>query len=118
MLCHLSGLLAFFFPLGNIVGPIIVWVLKKFQSPFIDDQGKEAVNFQISLLIYGISSILLIAAVILLEFGLNAAPFIAFAFWGVFFVASIINMTFVIIAAVTVSNGQGYRYPIAIRFIK
>lgn len=55
MLCHLTGLALYIgVPFGNIVGPLIVWLLKKDQFPFVDDQGKESMNFQISMTIYSI----------------------------------------------------------------
>ena len=43
------------FPLGNVIAPLVVWLMKKDQMPFVDDQGKEAINFQISMVIYTIS---------------------------------------------------------------
>jgi len=48
MLCHLSGLAGYVVPFGNIFGPLIIWLIKRDQSWFVDDQGKEALNFQIS----------------------------------------------------------------------
>ena len=53
MLCHLTALSALLgVPMGSILGPLIVWLIKKNESPFVDDQGKESLNFQISFLIY------------------------------------------------------------------
>src|ERR1700680_445708 len=55
MLCHLSSISGFIgVPFGHIVGPLIVWLVKKDQFPLVDDQGKESLNFQISMTIYGI----------------------------------------------------------------
>ena len=55
MACHLAGLTKYIgIPFGNIAGPLIIWLIKKNASPFVDDNGKESLNFQISLTIYGI----------------------------------------------------------------
>ncbi|HKJ33078.1 MAG TPA: DUF4870 domain-containing protein, partial [Balneolales bacterium] len=52
MLCHLGTLTGFVIPFGNIIVPAVIWKMKKDVSPLIDEQGKESLNFQISLLIY------------------------------------------------------------------
>ena len=52
MLAHLSALAGLIFPMGNIIGPLVVWLLKRDQSPEIDEHGKESVNFQVSMFIY------------------------------------------------------------------
>jgi hypothetical protein len=104
MLCHLSGLAGIILPAsGNIVAPLIIWQIKKDNNPFIDEQGKEAVNFQISMSIYLIASVIL--SVICIGVPLIIATII------VFFV-------FMLIAAVKANNGFHYRYPLTIRFIK
>jgi len=108
MVCHLAGL-AFLLPvapvIGSVIGPLIVWLVKKDQFPFVDEQGKEAVNFQITMLIYGA---------------------VSFIFWliciGVFLTAAvgIVDIVLVIIAAMKANDGQHYRYPypLIFRFIK
>ena len=103
MLCHQSGLLLWIgVPFGNIAGPLIIWLMKKDEMPFVDEQGKEALNFQISITIYliaaGILSIILIGLPLL--FGLLIA-----------------QIALVIIAAVKISGGETYRYPLTIRLI-
>ena len=103
VLIHLSALLGFIIPFGNILAPLVIWLIKKEESPFIDDQGKEAVNFQISMTIYAIISAILI--VIIVGFVLLIA-------------VGILEIIFIIIAAVNASNGVKYRYPLSIRFIK
>ncbi|MDT8302132.1 MAG: DUF4870 domain-containing protein [Sedimentisphaerales bacterium] len=104
MICHLSGLAGIILPAsGNIVAPLIVWQIKKDNNPFIDEQGKEAVNFQISMSIYLIASIIL--SFICIGVPLIIATII------VFFV-------FTLIAAVKANNGLHYRYPLTLRFIK
>ena len=104
MFCHLVGLAGIVIPVvGNIVGPLVIWQIKKDEYPFVDEQGKEAVNFQISMSIYGaISAILIFACV------------------GAFLLPAvyIVDVIFLLIATVKANNGQHYRYPLTIRFIK
>ena len=104
MFCHLAGLCAFVIPfVGNIVGPLILWQMKKDEYPFVDEQGKEALNFQISMTIYGLISAAL--SFICIGFFLLAA-------------VGVVDLVFLLIAAVKANNGQHYRYPLTIRFIK
>ncbi|MCK9554724.1 DUF4870 domain-containing protein [bacterium] len=104
MFCHLSALSCYIgIPFGNIIGPLVIWLIKKDEMPFVSEQGKEALNFQISMTIYAIVSFFLIFAVV--------------GFFLLFAIA-IINLIFVISAAVTASKGESYRYPLAIRFLK
>ena len=102
MLCHISTFAGCVFPFGNLLAPLIIWLIKKDELPFVDDQGKEALNFQISLIIYffvsGLLCIILIGIPILI--GL-----IIFDIWVT------------IIAAIKANEGFKYRYPLAIRFI-
>ena len=104
ILCHASALLGLFFHfLGHIFGPLIVWILKRADSPEINGHGKESLNFQLSMLIYD-------AVAIILCFVLIGIP-ILILLW-------ILNTVLVIIASIKASNGQLYRYPLTIRFIK
>ena len=104
MICHLAGLVGMLIPgTGNIVAPLVVWQIKKEDSPFIDEQGKEAVNFQISISLYLLISIFLCVICV-----------------GAFLVAATLFFFFVfsLIAVVKANNGFHYRYPLVIRFIK
>ena len=103
VLCHASALLGVFFHFpGHLLGPLIVWLVKRGESPEIDAHGKESLNFQISMLIYdviaGILCIILIGIPILI------------ILW-------ILNAVFVIIASIKASEGKFYRYPFTIRLI-
>jgi hypothetical protein len=102
--CHASALLGvfFYFP-GHLIPPLIIWLLKREESPELDAHGKEAVNFQISMLIYNV-----VAAVFCLIL-------IGFVFLAVLWV---LNAVLVIVAAIQASDGKFYRYPITIRFIQ
>ena len=101
---HASALLGVFihFP-GHLLGPLILWLIKRDDAPELDAHGKEAVNFQISMLIYNA-----IAAVFCLVL-------VGFFFLAVLWV---LNAIFVIIAAIKASDGEFYRYPMTIRFIQ
>ena len=104
VLCHASALLGLFFHfLGHIFGPLIVWVVKRRDSPEIDAHGKESLNFQLSMLIYD-------AVAAILCFVLIGIP-ILIVLW-------LLNTVLVIIASIKASEGQLYRYPLTIRFIK
>ena len=102
MFCHLAGLCGYIIPFGNILGPLIIWQLKK-EDSFVDDQGKEALNFQISIMIYVIVSALLMFLCI-----------------GIFLLiaVAIFNLVFLLIAAIKANDGESYRYPLTIRLIK
>lgn len=103
MLCHLLGLALYIgIPFGNILGPLIVWLIKKDQYPLVNDQGKESLNFQISVTIY-----LIVASVLMLVLvGFVLAPAVA-----------IFAIVEVIMASVKASKGIPWRYPLSIRFI-
>ncbi|PYL17355.1 MAG: DUF4870 domain-containing protein [Verrucomicrobia bacterium] len=104
VLCHATALAGFFVPwAGHILGPLIVWLAKRGDSPEIDVHGKESLNFQISMLIYS-----LIAGVLCLVL-------IGFVLLGIL---HILNLVLVIIASIQASEGKLYRYPISIRLIK
>jgi uncharacterized Tic20 family protein len=104
VLCHASALAGIFLHfIGHFFGPLIVWLVKRADSPEIDAHGKESVNFQLSMLLYnlvaGILCLVLIGFVLLI------------VLW-------ILNTVFVIIASIQAGEGKLYRYPIAIRFLK
>lgn len=97
MLAHLLGIVSGF------VGALIIWLVKKDQSPFIDEQGKEALNFQITVMIGFVGSWILMFVLI----GMLLMPLLLIA-----------NLVFCILAAVAVSRGEHYKYPFAIRLLK
>ena len=96
MLAHLLGIIGF-------VGPLIIWLIKKDTSAFVDDQGKEALNFHLTMLVG-----YLIGAV---TFWLCMGIFIVIAVW-------IVSLIFSIVGAMKANQGIAYRYPFAIRLIK
>lgn len=97
MLCHLAAFLGFVFPFGSVVGPLILWQMKKEKDAFIDDQGKEALNFQITVAIAWIACIVL-----------------AFAVVGFFlmFALAVATIVLTIIGSIKANKGIPYRYPL------
>jgi len=104
ILCHASALLGVFFHFpGHILGPLIVWLAKRHDSPEIDAHGKESLNFQISMLIY--NAIAVVFCLVLI--GFLVLPIL----W-------VLNAMFVLVASIRASDGNFYRYPMTIRFIE
>jgi uncharacterized protein len=104
VLCHATALAGFFVPwAGHILGPLIVWLAKRGDSPEIDAHGKESLNFQISMLIYNVIA------------GVLCLVLIGFVILGIL---HILNLVLVIVASIQASEGKFYRYPITIRLIK
>ena len=103
MLAHLSALAGFIVPVvGNIVGPLIVWLSKKDQ-PFVADQGKESLNFQLTMVIIAFVT----ALTICIGIGIFLLPLVG-----------LVALIFEIVAAVQANQGVAYRYPFNIRFFK
>lgn len=103
LLSHLSGFAGFIFPFGNILGPLIIWLLKKDKSLAVEEHSREALNFQISISIY----ILIASALIIALVGLVLLPVII-----------IVQIFLMIKATLQADKGGFYVYPITIRFIK
>jgi len=104
MLCHLTALIGMIgIPLGNVLGPLIIWLVKKNTYPFVNAQGRESLNFQLSMTIYAIAAALLIY----IKIGMPLLLLVA----G-------INFILVIIASIRAFNGETYTYPLAIRLIR
>lgn len=102
MFCHLSGLVGYIIPFGNIIGPLIIWQMKKEGSAYIDYHGKEALNFQIALTIYlVVAALLCIVAV-----GFLLLPVIGIG-----------GLVLMIMAAIKAKDGENYRYPFIFRLV-
>ncbi|UFH55763.1 DUF4870 domain-containing protein [Spirosoma sp. KNUC1025] len=103
MLAHLSALPGSLFVIGSILAPVIVWQIQKDKSAFVDYHGKEAVNFQITMAIaFAVSFLLMfiLIGIVLLS------------------IVGVVWLVFTIIAAIKANNGEYYRYPLTLRFIK
>jgi uncharacterized protein len=103
LFAHLSALSGLLIPLGSILGPLIIWQVKKDEMPFATDQAKEALNFNITVTIAAVVAALLTLILI----GFLLLPLIGIA-WVVF----------TILGALKANNGEAYRYPFALRLIK
>lgn len=132
-LIHISAFAGYFFPLGGVIAPLIFWQVKKDESDFLDEQGKEAVNFNLSFLLY---SIILGLTFIPIFFGslFNAIERIDYTHNDIFFdfpnilgffggisligLLGIIRFVFIILAAIRANHGEYYKYPLTIRFVK
>jgi len=102
MLAHLSALAGYVVPFGSILGPILVWQLKKHEFPTVVAHAREALNFQLSCIVYLLVSALLIFVVI-------GLPLLVLV--GLF------NLICVIIAGIKANDGIAWRYPLTIRFL-
>ncbi len=133
-LMHISSFAGYLFPFGSIITPLILWQTQKDKSTFLDQHGKEAVNFNISFSLY----IFILSASFFTFFLRNFFNFldridpynydhhftfngIGFDFFGIFSIVgiiSIIKIALIIIAAMKANNGEYYKYPFIIKFIK
>ncbi len=102
MACHLVSFAGYVIPFGNVIGPLLLWLLKREEWPLVDDQGKESLNFQITWTIFFFISIVLCFVAI----GFLLLPVVILA-----------DLILVVIATIKASEGERYRYPLAIRFI-
>jgi len=103
MFCHLSALSGFVIPFGAILGPLVLWLMKREEFPLVDVEGKKALNFQISVAIYMIVAVVLMFVLI----GILLLPLV-FLFW----------LIFTIIGAVKTNSGDDFQYPLTITFLK
>jgi uncharacterized Tic20 family protein len=100
---HLSTFAGLIVPFGSVIGPLAVWLTRGDRDPFIDQAGREALNFGITIAIY--SAVLVVAALMLVGIPLLVVGVVA---WVV--LASL--------AAVKASQGQAYRYPLTLRLVR
>lgn len=103
MLCHLSAFAGFFFPFGGIIGPLICWLSKRDESAWVNKNGKAALNFQLSILLYSI----LAAPLCIIIVGIPIILFLV-----------TLKVICIIIASVKASKGEDFKYPISIPFIQ
>ena len=100
---HLSGLAGLAIPFGHVVGPLVVWLVKRDELPFVDEQGREAVNFQITATI----ALALAVATFCVGVGVVLVPLVG-----------TLTIVFIVVAAIKANGGEHYRYPLTIRFIR
>lgn len=118
MLCHLSclpGMLGMLggIPFGNVLGPLLVWLVKRHDSVGVDAHGRESVNFHLSWTLYAFVAGLITTGLMWILIGFLMLPFLIVGLiigWITMFILTII-------ASIKASNGQLYRYPLTIRFL-
>jgi len=135
---HLSTFSRFIFPLGNFLGPLILWITNKEKSEFIDEHGKQAINFQLSVLLYAIiiGTVTLPFFIFKLFHGFDFLDFSGFNDFHIHIgkpspllyiggglgvlavVAFILELVFIIKASLKARDGEQYKYPLTINFIK
>ena len=103
MFCHLFSLAGLIVPLGWFIGPLVVWLIKKEEYPFVNEQGKESLNWQLTLLI----GFLICLPLCLLVVGFVLATALA-----------VVDLVFVILASIKANDGISFRYPYRIGFFK
>ncbi|MGD0581816.1 MAG: DUF4870 domain-containing protein [Bacteroidales bacterium] len=103
MFCHLAAFAGFFVPFGGVIGPLVIWLSKRDESTWINENGKASLNFQLSMLLY----MVLIAPLCLILIGIP-----------LLIILGILKVVFVIIASVRASKGEEFKYPLAIPFIQ
>ena len=102
MLCHLLAFSGYVIPFGHLIGPLVMWLVKKDESAFVDANGKESLNFQITVTIATVVS------------GILCLLLIGFLLLPVVIVGSLV---LTIIASIKANEGKVYRYPFCLRLI-
>lgn len=108
MAAHLSALAGLLMPLGSILGPLIVWLIKKNEMPFVNDQGKEALNFNI---LVGIVAVVLVVLTVG-TFGIGVVLTLPLGL-----VIGLLWLILTIVAAIKANEGVVYRYPVNLRLV-
>lgn len=103
MLCHLSALAGFIIPMGSIIGPLIVWLVKKEEMPLVAEHGLKSLNFQITMLIAYVICFILMFVVI----GVILLPLLA-----------IFSFIMVVVGAIKANDGKPFSYPLSLNLIK
>ncbi|RAJ27962.1 hypothetical protein LX77_00536 [Gelidibacter algens] len=135
---HLSTFSRFIIPFGNFIGPIILWTINKEKSEFIDAHGKQAINFQISILLYAV----ILGALTIPFFIFNLLSHIDFLDFNGFdnvhinigkpspllyitggfgvlaIIGFILELIFIVVASLKARDGEFYKYPLTINFLK
>ena len=110
MLCHLSAVAGFVIPFGNLLGPLVLWQLKKNEIPSVDLHGKAALNFQITVTL---AAIVGLAAAFVLSFFC-----VGYLLFPVVMLIGLAGLIFSIIAGIKANNGEEFKYPYSFEFVK
>ncbi len=101
--CHLAAFAGYLIPLGNVLGPLILWLIKKEEYPLVKDQGREALNFQITVTLAALVTIPLMYICI-------GIPMLI--------AVGVVDVVFIILATLQANKGVAYRYPWCLRLIR
>ncbi len=126
MACHLFAIIGFIVPSASVLAPLVVWLVQKAKHPFIDEQGKESVNFQFSMLIYTTSLLIMFAGFGLILVQIFRESYITILVLSLYISISIVvgvtisifGLIVTLVAATKAYNGQFYRYPFNLRLLK
>ena len=110
MLCHLSALAGYLIPFGTVIGPLLVWQIKKNEFPSVDVHGKASLNFQITVTIAVAGG-----AVVALVLSLICVGYLLFP---VVMLVGLAGVVFAIIAGIKANNGEDYKYPFSLELVK
>lgn len=103
MFCHLSALAGLLFPFGSVIGPLIVWLVKKEEMPLVAEHGRKSLNFQLTMMIAYIVCFMLMFVVV----GVILLPLVA-----------LFSLIMVVVSAIKANDGKEVNYPMSIEFIK
>ena len=132
-LIHISAFAGFVFPFGQIITPLIAWQTLKDRSPFLDEQGKEAINFNLSYTLYAFILSIALIPLFFRSFFTNFNSFNNFqlnldlstnnlfsiiGLGSISVILYLVGISLIIIAALKAKEGESYKYPITIKFIK
>ncbi|MEQ8660644.1 MAG: DUF4870 domain-containing protein [Gammaproteobacteria bacterium] len=101
--CHLAALLGYLLPFGNVAGPLALWLALRSRHPYIDEQGRDAVNFQLTMLAWYLLAFALVLALV----GLVLVPLLA-----------VFQLVMTVVAAARAQAGEAWRYPLTVRFVR
>ncbi|HLJ84505.1 MAG TPA: DUF4870 domain-containing protein [Candidatus Eremiobacteraceae bacterium] len=121
VVAHLAALTGHLIPFGSLVGPLVIWLVKRDESAFVNEHGKEAVNFQLSTFCYGVLYFAVGLGVVI-EAGVHSANIavLPVSLYWVIALGMLLWLSWtvcVIVGAVTAAGGKPFRYPLSIRFI-
>ena len=132
-LIHISAFAGFVFPFGQIITPLIAWQTLKDRSPFLDEQGKEAINFNLSYTLYAFILSIALIPLFFRSFFTNFNSFNNFqlnldlstnnlfnimGLGAISVILYLVGISLIIIAALKAKEGESYKYPFTIKFIK
>ena len=109
MWCHMSALAGLLIPFGNVIGPLLVWQIKKAEFPSVETHGKAALNFQLTVLIAVVVGAIL---AIMLSF-----ICIGWLLFPVVMLIGVAGMIFAVIAGIKANDGQEYTYPYSLKLV-